>query len=546
MMTIGLTIRGGVGASRSVTRPPRRAGRRVVAAAVALLTGLAMVLVPSGAAQAHRERPAQFPSGAGSVPTYRTGGPYLVVCAADTPERIAGLPKPLRKLNQQLYAECVRDGFRSIQAAVDAVATRGSRILIQPGVYNERPSLAPLSPECAAIDESDVISYEQQVACPHLQNLITILGDGPDPGIACDDRLCDLQVEGTGATPQDVVVDGRFQRHVVIRADRADGIYFRNFSVQHAHEFALYILETDGFVIDDMVGRWNTSYGFLTFADDHGLYKDCEAYGNGDGGLYPGAASPHYGARHSIEITRCNSHHNWAGLSGTAGNSLWVHDNDFHDNSVGVALDSLFPNHPGMPQGYSRFTGNRIFSNNTDYYDNWRDGTCFLPEPQRGYDEGVVCPQGPAPTGTGILLAGGNANEFSGNQIWDNWRTGAMQFFVPAVLRGDLDPDKQLDTSHYNQYVGNTMGRAPDGSTKPNGVDFWWDGEGIGNCWQANTSPSGAVTSDPSVLPDCSAPPVFTPPDPVKVQALLACLGWAPNNLDPDGCAWVQPPAPPT
>lgn len=129
----------------------------------------------------------------------------------------------------------------------------------------------------------------------------------------------------------------------------------------------------------------------------------------------------------------CNSHHNWAGLSGTAGNSLWVHDNDFHDNSVGIALDSLFPDHPGMPQGYSRFTGNRIFSNN----------------------------------------------------------------------------------------------------------------EGIGNCRQANTSSSGTITSDPSVLPDCSAPPVFTPPDPVKVQGLLACLAWGPNNLDPPGCDWEQP-APPT
>ena len=197
-----------------------------------------------------------------------------------------------------------------------------------------------------------------------------------------------------------------------------------------------------------------------------------------------------------------------------------------------------------MPQGFSRITGNRIFSNNVDHEDNWRDGTCFRPEAERGYDTGVVCPQAPAPIGTGIMLAGGNANEFSGNEIWDNWRTGAMQFFVPAAFRGDNDPAKQFDTSHYNQYLANTMGRAPDGSTRPNGVDFWWDGEGIGNCWQANTNSSGAVTSDPSVLPDCSAPPVFTQPDPVKVQGLLACLAWRPNNLDPPGCDWEQP-APP-
>ena len=109
-------------------------------------------------------------------------------------------PKPLRKLNQRLYAECVRDGFCSIQEAVDAVTTRGTRILIQPGVDNEQPSLVPLSPERAAIDESDAITYEQQLACPHAQNLIGIFGDGPDADIACDDRLCDLQVEGTGAS----------------------------------------------------------------------------------------------------------------------------------------------------------------------------------------------------------------------------------------------------------------------------------------------------------------------------------------------------------
>lgn len=517
------------------------------AARLAVMAMLAALLVPLSAAPAssHRERPAVFPAGTGDLPDYRTTGPHLVVCADDSPRRIARLPSELRRWNQALHAECQRRGFRNIQQAVDAVTTRGTRILVLPGVYRERPSRAPLTPECARVAAQPTLTYEQQVACPHAQNLIAILGDGPDEGTSCDDRLCDLQVEGTGSRPTDVVVDGDFRRHVVLRADRADGVYFRNFTVQHAPEFGLYVLETDGFVIDRMVGRWNEAYAFLTFADDHGKYVDCEAYGNGDSGLYPGAASPQYGARHSIEITRCRSHHNWAGLGGTAGNSLLVHDNDFHDNTVGIALDSVFPNHPGMPQGYSRFVGNRIYSNNQDYYRYHRDGTCAKPREQRGYDQGVVCPLAPGPIGTGVLLAGGNANAFEGNWIWDNWRYGLMQFWVPASIRGENDPAKQFDTSHGNRYTGNHLNASPDGVPARNGLDFWWDEEGAANCWQDNDSATGSPTSDPAVLPDCRTPAAFSPPNLLKSNSLLPCLSWSPTNHDPAGCSWTRSPQPP-
>src|SRR5690606_35249720 len=127
------------------------------------------------------------------------------------------------------------------------------------------------------------------------------------------------------------------------RADRTPGIYLRNFTAQRSTFNAVYILETDGFVIDRTVGRWNDEYGFLTFATDHGLYTDCEAYGNGDSGVYPGAASNinkdrgHEVERYAIEIRRCYSHHNLLGYSGTAGDSVWAHDNVFTQNTAGVA-----------------------------------------------------------------------------------------------------------------------------------------------------------------------------------------------------------------
>ncbi len=112
-------------------------------------------------------------------------------------------------------------------------------------------------------------------------------------------------------------------------------------------------MESDGFVIDTMIGRWNDEYGFLTFADDHGLYTDCEAYGNGDSGIYPGAASNinadrgHDVDRYAIEIRNCYSHDNLLGYSGTAGDSVWAHDNRFVNNTVGHRDRQRVPGPPG-------------------------------------------------------------------------------------------------------------------------------------------------------------------------------------------------------
>jgi len=373
---------------------------RIIGAAV-LLT---LVLAPAAPAAAHDERTPRYPDGSGRVPAYRTDGPQLLVCKSDRADfarRVAAFPPDLKARNLALYAECQRSGYRHLQAAVDAARLPGTRILVLPGVYFEEPSLAAPSAACAALDAPwssnrlyQVLSFEQQQSCPHLQNLVAIL-DKPD-----------LQIEGTGARPLDVVVDAQYRKLNAIRADRANGFYLRNLTAQKTTFNAVYIMETDGFVIDRVTGRWTDEYGFLTFADDHGLYTDCEAYGNGDSGVYPGASSNinanqgHRVDRYAIEIRRCYSHHNVLGYSGTAGDSVWAHDNVFTENSAGVATDSAFPNHPGMPQNHAKFERNVIGDNNTDYYRHVRDGTCARPAAERGYERGVVCPAVGLPVGT--------------------------------------------------------------------------------------------------------------------------------------------------
>jgi hypothetical protein len=504
------------------------------------------LLVISLAAPAfgHAERDVKFPSGEGSVPKYRKGGPTIVICKPDSDERIAKLPPRAQDRNEALLEDC---RFKSLQAAVNHVRKRGTRILVLPGVYHEQRVLGKQKGECAELEETDILSYKQQRECPHVQNLVAILGDGPDKGIECDNRLCDLQIEGTGSRPEDVIFNGRFKKLNVIRGDRVDGLYLRNFTTQYAHFNAIYIMQTDGFVIDRLVGRWNDEYGFLTFASDHGLYKNCEAYVNGDSGVYPGAAAPHHGARPSIEIRRCRSHHNMLGYSGTAGDSTYVHHNKFYKNGVGIVTDSFFPNHPGLPQNSATFVHNKIWSNNKNYYKNYDDGDCDKPSRKRGYKErGVVCPAIPAPVGTGLLIAGGNANMVANNHIWDQWRFGTMLFWVPAAFREEHDPAKQMDTSHFNRYLYNTRGVSPRGEEKPNGLDFWWDEEGAGNCWMLNEGGEDGISSDPAELPHCDDSPVLLHGDPAKTALLGPCATWdRESNNHPPGCDWMEKPEKP-
>ena len=536
-----------VGARGNTTRTAHeRHGSEMRRASVIAAALVAITALP---ALAHEERESRFPSGNGTVPVYRTTGPTLVVCKPDTAERVAELPEPERSANLTLLASCE---FEHIQAAVDAVTEPGSRILVMPGVYREEPSLAEPSASCAEVSDEGVLTYEQQEECPHNQNLIGIFGDGPDEDIACDRPVCKLQIEGTGATPDDVLLDVGFTKLNGIRADRADGIYLRNFTVQKTEFNSIYVIETDGFAIDRMVARWNLEYGFLTFASDHGLYVDCEAFGNGDAGVYPGSAADHHGSRPAIEITRCFSHHNNIGYSGTAGNSIYAHDNVFAFNGTGATMDSFFPDHPGLPQDSARFEDNLIHSNNSNYFDNLQDGDCDAAFGEDrdlnaiDWEGGVVCPVVQAPVGTGVLIAGGNSNVFTANHIYDNWRFGTMQHWVPAFLRDELDPMKQYDTSHFNQYVSNAMGVSPDGELDPNGVDFWWDEEGAGNCWSGNGGGEDGISSDPAVLPSCDDMPLFSPGNPVKQALLVPCAMFDPaENPKPTACDWMDTPSEP-
>jgi hypothetical protein len=556
--------------------------------ALTVLVAVLGLVATAPTASAHEERPAEFPDGSGARPTYLglDNPRHRVVCRPDSARRIDAMAdSALKRRNLALLQEC---GFGSIQDAVDSISRRRTSVYVLPGLYTERKyaeyeptgycaNLASASDDPLARSEyigsltegpqaddaADggaapiAISYSDQVRCPHNLNLITVFGDRSlfDDSMRCDSRWCGTQIVGTGRRPADVLIDNRFSKLNAIRADRAGGVVLRNFTVQRAEFNSVYVMETDGFLIDRVVARANDEYGILAFASDHGLVQRVNAYYNGDSGIYPGSASDINGdstrfkpTRYAIEIRNSRSHHNALGYSGTAGNSVWAHHNDFFLNATGIATDSLFPNHPGLPQDHARWSRNRIHSNNVNYYKMFvASGVCARPMEERGYLTGTVCPVIPTPVGTGIVIAGGNYNSTDHNWIYNNWRYGTMQFWVPAPLRDEYDPGKLHDTSNHNHTTHNHMGVTPAGRKRPNGMDFWWDDQGVGNCWEQNTSSYGEPThnfiADPGACADGGSQ--FVPGAPVKDAGFLSCSQYNREDefwRDPPACEWFEDP----
>lgn len=523
---------------------PRRALPAALLLALALWVGTAP---PAGA---HVERPSTWPTYEAHVPSMRHRGPTSVVCRPDSASRIARLPSAsARARNRRLLGRC-RTG--SIQTAIDRAAN-GTRIWVLPGVYREAASRrVPVDdPRCArdkvrTAEGSLAAGYRYQRRCPNAQNLIALVGD-TDGDRRCDVH-CRIQIVGS-ARRKDVLIEGDGRKLNVIRADRADGVLLANFTIQYSDFNNVYVLETAGFRIRNLVTRWSREYGVLSFTSQAGLYEKIDAYGSGDSGVYPGSGSQGRASErrcetYGTEIRHVDSHDNNLGYSGTAGDSVWVHDSKFRDNATGLATDSFASGHPGMPQHCAKWERNEIYGNNVNVFSAKRQAYCAKPLRERSLK--IVCSAFQVPVGTGALIAGGNGNILSRNRIWDNHRNGTMLFWVPAFARGEEDPAKQRDTSFGNRYTGNVMGIDPEGRAKPNGTDFWWDGEGSGNCWSDNRTATGAPpTTDPASLPECGSEESFRfdEGDAAKLASLVPCSTWDPQtNPFPPGCDWFTSP----
>jgi hypothetical protein len=524
----------------------------------------------------------------------------------------------LRNVNRRLASKCQ---YHSVQTAVNH-SGNNDRIVIMPGRYTE-----PLSrrkptddPRCypsllqTQASGDTAPSYEYQARCPNDQNLIyvqgrRIKGDPTDPPL--DNRQgipagelgacvrCNLQIEGSGPKPEDVILDAGqgylnpaspgakpggnagcddpddcYTKHVVLRADRADGFVAKNLLTRGGREFGIYTEEIDGYLLDRTKFFWNADYGQLSFTSDHGLMRNCDGYGSGDSVVYPGAA-PETGSqadtsfypdapRYNTVVAKCDLRGSALGYSGSMGNAVRITQNHIYGNVTGIASDTLSSaGHPGFPADYSKIDHNFIYSNNLNLYAN----------------NPPVEPLVPVPLGTGIIYAGMNDARVSHNWIFDNWRNGAMLFAVPDALtsgggaEGNVNPGiscpgapgNGISTSCGNQFFSNHMGRTPPGfkfpgainqfgadhstgpGPHPNGNDFWWDefSGNTENCWFSNLGSDG--TPGGVTGPGAGSPPDLLPSncntslgagDGAKTAYLIDCSN-GPDETGP--CDWWDP-----
>ena len=604
--------------------------RRAILALVIAFGGL--FAVPQ-AAQAHVERPSYWPDpssdcsvspcAGGAIPTARSlasalnaslPGDTRVVCKPNSMSLLNASindalahgynvrptdhraltttqANALRATNQQLFAKCDYD---EIQPAVTD-SGNNDRVVVMPGVYTEptaasQPTFDPACEQYKTHSDSGdpgALSHAYQVHCPNDANLIAVIGRGIGAGVDPDPPLedrhgipnagacirCNLQLEGSGVSSDDVVVEAGdtaagnggpsaigHRKDVGIFVDRADGFVLRNVTVRHAREHDIYVLETDGYVLDQFKTYYAGGYGVLTFVGDHGLIQNCDAAGNGDSGVYPGSGAPtltnrdtsfYPEARISQRVTRCDLHHNTGGFSGTNSHGTWIDHNNFYDNALGFTTDVFTAaGHPGFPQQGNVIEDNNFYDNNFNPFAAGSDVPPFIA----------------APVGTGLWLAGGNENVVRNNSFWDNWRRGLMLFAVPdatvcgPVIGSDTPvPGCSLlgiSTSYNNKIYGNKMGVAPNGTARPNGTDLWWDAfpTNTGNCFWNNTGPNGKkATSNNLIMPTClngAVPGLSIGLGNVVAEAeLVSCLAGFEISGYPAGngdiCSWSKTPAEP-
>ncbi|HKG36511.1 MAG TPA: right-handed parallel beta-helix repeat-containing protein [Solirubrobacterales bacterium] len=612
---------------RTKTPAAGRGSRRRLAIAFAVMAAL---VIPA-AVSAHIERASYWPkpspdrsakpAAGGKVPKVRSlasalnpkaRGETRVVCKRGSLKRLnksirrsrkkgfrvrptvmrkltAKRAKGLRAINRRLFAIC---DYHQIQPAVFD-SGNNDRVVVMPGLYTEpRSRKQPTDdPKCDKYEilndrgQKEANSYRYTFHCPNDQNLIAVMGRKPHGNPPREPRWdrhgipdlgpcirCNFQIEGSGVSASDVVVDaGRVKagnrgpsgvgskKDVGIKADRADGFVLRKMTFRHALEHTIYVHEADGFFLDRFKAFYPGEYGVLTFTSDHGIIQNCEAKGAGDAGIYPGSA-PDTGEqrrrgtkyRMNTQVRRCDMHHNSAGYSGTAANAVWIHHNNFYDNALGFTTDVFTAaGHPGYPQDSDLIEKNHFYSNNFNPYTEKSD----------------VEPTIPVPVGTALWIAGGNNNTLRQNRFWNNWRRGVMLFAVPdTFVCGPQEENRQKgcksnstlfdsSTSHRNEFHHNLMGVAPNGSYKPNGVDFWWDKfpNNRANCWYQNRPASGhQITTDPPSLPDCNngrnpGESVGGPALDENESELLACFSsfTANPDYDPATCPWfATPPRP--
>ncbi len=462
--------------------PAPHAERRLAAAvftAVALLALGGAALIGGIAAEGRTLHFASAgPPADGEPPAYSEDGPALLVCgddADDFAERNEGVNYNQRIENERTYEDCLAGGHRDLASAINAVTEPGTRILVLPGHHTA--------------DEAALV----------------------DP--AANPAVADLQIEGLGDGPEDVILSGGFTADTVLEARGATGLYLKGLTFGQSRESALLLTRVEGAALDAVAAVENGGNGLHIVDSLAVALTGCRA----EAADIAGIAIENSNA----SITECESTGNLAGLLTTGGGAIDITANRLHGNTTGLAVTDT-----GAATDIA-VTANRIYDNNIDHYSRLATAACTADLADRDWSAGIVCPGRTLPRGIGILVADGNLVRVTENRIWNQDAAGIASWGTPGLDGAGGDE---------NTFAGNVFGIRDDGQQQRNRLDLWWDGVGADNCFNE----PNLYRSAPAVLPGCGMVDQTSriAGDPLRAFKTWHCgIGDASTGV-PEHCDW--------
>ena len=281
----------------------------------------------------------------------------------------------------------------------------------------------------------------------------------------------------------------------------------------------------------NLLASFNRAYGMYAFGCIGGRITKSTGWGHGDSAFYIGG-TPVQGNPKWTSLDHLDGHENVLGFSGTNSRYVDIKQSNFYNNGVGVVPNTL-DSEPYIPATEGKIHDNNIFWNNFNY---------FLPNSKvatvsdgLGTIEGFGTVQ--YPTGVGVVLLGTDGWVVRDNNIFGNFKYGALTVSNPLV------EDDAAAVVH-NSFINNTMGK---GGTDTNAVDFLADGSGNGNCWSGNVSstfnPSANFPNNSDLYPACPVDPntggtgTATGDSEQCAEIILYVITDPPENQE---CSWTK------
>jgi parallel beta-helix repeat protein len=450
-------------------RPQHRLAS-VVFAVIAFATIALSCMIGGNLADIRDGEPPSAGPAAPAPPAYREDGPALLVCtenAEDFAERNDDID--LRRVeNERLYEDCLANGHHDLASAV-AAAAPGSRILVLPGIYE--------TAETVLLNDTD-----------------------------------DLQIEGLGDDPEDVLFSGGFALDTVLEAGGVTGLHLRNLSFGQAREAALRLDQVESAALDAVAATQSGGYGLHITRSNGVALTGCRAELADDAGIALEDSN--------ATIDDCEATGNLTGILASGSGTIDITANRVHANTTGIVVTDT------DKAAQVEVDANLVYANNTGHYDRLGTGACADPA-ARDWTEGPLCPDRTVPRGVGILLADTAYAAVTGNRVWNQDTAAIAAWGTGGVTAGQGDG---------NTIADNTFGVRDDGQRERNRLDLWWDGTGAGNCFDE----PNAFRTLPASLPDCDGAntPSRLVGDPLRAFKVWQCgIGDAATGI-PEGCDW--------